>query len=430
MESVSLEKAMCQPLMTIGKGGRVGNCIIQCAQRSVVRICPGAESPHSSGAAQTACNAPQLGNAADPASFFSPPPPELSARERAEIQRQFGHLIQKYGTSMVGESRPMMEFLACLDKAAQTDISVLLQGESGTGKEEATKALHAHSSRAQEAMVTVNMAALPTYGNLFELELFGRVPSFLQRGQPGRKGLFEAADGGTIFLDEIGELPLPQQAALLRVVENGEIQKLGADRPIKVDARLIAATNKNLAEMEAQGLFREDLRYRLNRLVIRVPALRERKSDIPLMVERFLKEFSQKHGFRVPLVSAETMHFLLSFDWPGNVRQLKHVLEAASLSCTGKTIRNSHLPETDGVRKLAEWWQRHAHDQPSGIDCLSKNDRATLAKLEKAAPRADRKKKAWFVDQVCRDAGVSKTHAYRVLSRAGLTPDDLPRVAY
>jgi transcriptional regulator with GAF, ATPase, and Fis domain len=219
-------------------------------------------------------------------------------------------------------------------------MTVLIMGETGTGKELVARAVHERSMRRERSLVKVNCSALP--GELIESELFGHEKGAFT-GATGRQvGRFELADGGTIFLDEVGDLPLKLQAKLLRVLQEGEFERLGSGRTIKVDVRVIAATNRNLVEAMGRGRFRADLYYRLNVYPIQLPALRERREDIGLLAEVFLGEASRRMGRRLDRVPGEVVEVLRRYEWPGNVRELQNVIERAAVVSTGRTLQ---LPE-------------------------------------------------------------------------------------
>jgi formate hydrogenlyase transcriptional activator len=220
---------------------------------------------------------------------------------------------------------------------------VLVYGETGTGKELVAQAIHRLSPRRSHVIVKVNCAALPS--SLIESELLGREKGAFTGALSRQVGRFEVADGSTIFLDEVGELPLEVQAKLLRVLESGEFERLGSPRTLKVDVRVIAATNRNLEEEVRKGRFREDLYYRLNVFPIRVPPLRERTEDIPQLVWTFLEEFSSRMGKRITQVPRKTMEALRRRPWPGNVRELRNVIEHGAIITTGETLRVAPLDE-------------------------------------------------------------------------------------
>lgn len=259
---------------------------------------------------------------------------------------------RKYG--IVGRSNEILELVDVLQQVAPTDITVLVTGESGAGKEVIARALHAASKRSAKAMVTVNCGAIPE--GLIESELFGHERGSFTSATDTRKGYFEIADGSTIFLDEIGEMPLATQVKLLRVLENGEFARVGASTPRKTDVRVIAATNKVLEYEVQQRRFRPDLYFRLRSVNIQVPPLRNRKEDIPLLVEHMVKEFSDKNGIQFQGFENDATELLMEYDWPGNVRELRNVIESMLVLEGGKRlsgtdvrkyVRNQHTVVTD-----------------------------------------------------------------------------------
>ncbi len=238
---------------------------------------------------------------------------------------------------MVGKSPRFLSVLEDIGHVAQTGSTVLLLGETGTGKEVLAQAIHDASARKDRPMIKVNCAALPAA--LIESELFGREKGAFTGALARQAGRFEIADGSTIFLDEVGELPLELQPKLLRVLQEGEFERLGGSRTIKVDARVIAATNKPLAQAVNEGRFREDLFYRLNVFPIEVPPLRERREDIPLLSWTFVKEFSNSMGKAIEEIADDSMAALLAYPWPGNVRELRNVIERAMILSRGPTLQ-------------------------------------------------------------------------------------------
>jgi formate hydrogenlyase transcriptional activator len=244
---------------------------------------------------------------------------------------------------VTGQSAAIRHVLQQVEQVAPTDSTVLVRGETGTGKELVARAIHGLSPRRSRLMVTVNCAALPS--GLVESELFGREKGAFTGALTRQIGRFEVADASTLFLDEVGELSLEVQAKLLRVLERGEFERLGSPRTIKVDVRVVAATNRDLSEEVRNGRFREDLYYRLNVFPIRVPPLRERAEDIPLLVWTFLEEFSTRMGKKITQVPKRTMDALQRHSWPGNVRELRNVIEHGAIVTAGKTLRVPMLVE-------------------------------------------------------------------------------------
>jgi two-component system response regulator AtoC len=229
-------------------------------------------------------------------------------------------------------------------KVASSKTTILVTGESGTGKELFARAIHYQSQRRDRAFVAINCGAIPE--NLLESELFGHVRGAFTGATGHKRGLFEEASGGTIFLDEIGELPLALQVKLLRVLQEEEIRKVGDTRTIKINARVIAATARNLEEEVRQGRFREELFYRLNVVTVNVPPLRERREDIPLLLEHYTERFSLANNRPAREPSPSALQMLLRYDWPGNVRELVNVIEQAVLLSEGERVEPVDLPET------------------------------------------------------------------------------------
>ena len=235
-----------------------------------------------------------------------------------------------------GQSNAMQQLRNLIEKVAKTDANILITGENGTGKEMLAREIHRLSLRSGREMVNVDMGAVSE--SLFESELFGHERGAFTDARESRPGKFEAAHGSTLFLDEIGNLPLGLQAKLLAALQNREVTRLGSNRKIPVDIRLIAATNRNLPEMVAQSLFREDLFYRINTIQIEIPPLRNRREDIALFVDYFLKKYTDLYG-RPGLI----LHPLANYDWPGNIRELQHTIEKAVILAEKNVIRASDL---------------------------------------------------------------------------------------
>ena len=240
---------------------------------------------------------------------------------------------------IIGESRAIRGVLSQIIKVAPTDATVLIMGDSGTGKELAATSIFEHSERSEKPFVKLNCAAMPA--ELLESELFGHEKGAFTGAVTRKAGKFEAANGGTIFLDEIGDMPMSLQAKILRVLQEREFDRVGGTKPIRVDVRFIAATNKNLEQMVAKGEFREDLYFRLNVFSIFMPPLKERKEDIPLLVEKMMQKTPKP-----AVMNATALQLLMGYNWPGNVRELHNVVERAAVMCADGEILPEHLPET------------------------------------------------------------------------------------
>jgi two-component system response regulator AtoC len=238
-------------------------------------------------------------------------------REQLKDRYSFG--------SIVGCGRPMKKIFELIEAVAGLNTTVLVQGETGTGKELIAKAIHFNSPRRNQKLVSINCGAIPE--NLLESELFGHVKGAFTGAIQTRVGRFEQADGGTLFLDEIGNMPPSLQVKLLRVLQEREFERVGGNSTIKVDVRIIAATSTNLTDMVQKGAFREDLFYRLNVIPINLPPLRDRREDIPLLIPRFLEQFTQTHGMEPKTLAADVIKALMAYSWPGNVRQLENIIE-------------------------------------------------------------------------------------------------------
>lgn len=259
---------------------------------------------------------------------------------------------EKYGLdNIVGRSKELMKVLALVRKVAPTDTTVLITGETGTGKDLIARAIHALSRRSERPFVSINCAAFPEH--LLESELFGYVKGAFTGAINNRKGLLQEADGGTFFFDEIGSMPLPLQTKLLRVIEDKMVRRLGENKPTHVDVRIIAATNNDLYEAVRAQQFREDLFYRLNVVNIHMPPLRARRADIPELANYFLNKYARRDGREGLEFSQEVLALLINYDFPGNVRELAHIVEHAVTVCPGPLIRPEDLPQRFHERSTA-----------------------------------------------------------------------------
>lgn len=261
-----------------------------------------------------------------------------NALKTYQLQREVEQLRQQHSSrdEILGHSRAIRDILAQIAKVAPTQGRVLITGESGTGKELIARALHRQSQRSKGPFIKVNCAAIPA--ELIESELFGYEKGAFTGAQKSRKGLFEAASQGTLFLDEIGDMSLQAQAKVLRALQNGEITRVGSEEPVIVDVRVIAATHRNLQQEVTDGRFREDLFFRLNVIPIHSPALRERRDDIPLLTKAFLNEFALENGIKETPIDPAVFDALQTREWPGNIRELKNVVERMAILSTGRIV--------------------------------------------------------------------------------------------
>lgn len=272
----------------------------------------------------------------------------LTVRRAIEHSQMKGELstlkrtLDETKSPVIGETTGLLSVMTQMRRVAETNATVLIHGESGTGKELIASAIHRHSSRAAAPFIAINCGAIPL--TLMESELFGHERGAFTDAKEAKAGTFERADGGTLFLDEVGELPLEAQVKLLRVLEDRQITRIGGKKPIPVDVRIVAATNRNLEEEVKNGRFRLDLLYRLNIFVLLLPPLRERKEDVPLLANFFIRKHNRALNLDIQGISHEAMSILSSSDWPGNVRDLENAVQSAMILCTGSTILPEHLP--------------------------------------------------------------------------------------
>ncbi len=323
------------------------------------------------------------------------------ALQRAERLAAQNRLLQAEGRPEFIATAPVMQsVLEAITRVGPSDANVLITGEHGTGKEVVARTLHAVSRRASRLMVSVNTGAVPEA--LFESELFGHVKGAFTDARSDRIGRFELADGGTIFLDEIGNIPLRQQAKLLRVLEAGEIERVGASRSLRVDVRVVSATNADLRAACASGQFREDLLFRLNTVEIHVPALRERREDIPALALHFLTRYASRYRRAIQGFEASALQLLMQYSWPGNVRELEHTLERAVLMCRGNEIQRADL----GLDML--------RPQSQNLEELS------LEAVEAVLIRKALQRSQGNVSQAAETLGLSRGALYRRMEKYGL----------
>ncbi len=326
-----------------------------------------------------------------------------------EVEQLQEELKEKYRyENIVGSSNEMLEVLSMVSKVAPTDSTVLITGESGTGKELIAKAIHINSRRKNRAFVTINCGALPE--NLQESELFGHVRGAFTGAIRDKAGLFQDANGGTLFLDEVGETAQSTQVKLLRFLQDGEIRKVGDNDPINVDVRLLAATNQNLEKDIEIGKFREDLYYRLNVIPINMPALRQRRDDIPLLANHFLKKAVEQTKKDILSISPEATRILSGYDWQGNVRELENVIERAVILTNKNVIMPEDLPSTvqESQKKTAE--------------VPTFDGELTLEQLEKDYILSTLEKYNWNQKKVSELLGISTTTLWRKLKSYGIEP--------
>ena len=293
--------------------------------------------------------------------------------------------------NLIGKSPKMQRVYDLVEKVSQTKANVLVTGESGTGKELVAKAIHYNSTRKDQSFVTLNCGAIPE--NLLESELFGHMKGSFTGAIANKRGLLEMAAGGTLFMDEIGELPLPLQVKLLRVIQEREFKRVGGTEDIKVDVRIISASNQDLQQKVAQGGFREDLFYRLNVIQIKLPPLRERKEDIPLLVNHFVRKYSAETGKEIEGVAAEALELLLSYDFAGNVRELENIIERSITLETSPTITERHIRSYLNERMISKSIPPTLEIPEEGIDLNKVVEDLEKAFILKALEHAEGVKK-------------------------------------
>jgi transcriptional regulator with GAF, ATPase, and Fis domain len=358
----------------------------------------------------------------------SEPQPQTRAN-RSQAERRQGLLERNFiFEGVFGESPKLLETLEIAEKVAPTDLPVLIDGESGTGKELMAKVIHANGKRSKGPFISVNCGAIPH--DLVESELFGHIKGAFTGAVSDRKGKFEAATGGTIFLDEIGELPLSGQVKLLRVLQSQEIQKVGSDKVIEIDARVVAATNQNLMDMVSKGAFREDLFYRLSIIHVSVPPLRERRDEIPLLLEYYCDEAAEKLERRPVQLSPGLRQLLERYAYPGNIRELRNIVYR--LSCLADdTADIVHLP--DAVRQQAQLEAvTPAFSMHLDGNSLRLGSGQDLAEIKKTASNHAEKQylqKALTstrgnVAELARRTGMNRSHLQMLLKKHGLRSKD------
>ena len=333
------------------------------------------------------------------------------ALEHTRLERENATLKARLDVRMdiIGNSEAMRALREQIATAAPTSGRVLIHGENGSGKELVARAIHALSVRREQPFVEVNCAAIPE--ELIESELFGHEKGAFTGAVARRRGKFETADGGTLFLDEIGDMSLKTQAKVLRALEEQVVERVGGREPLKVDVRVIAASNRNLEGLIAQGQFREDLFYRLAVIPIEVPPLRARRDDIPLLVDHFLTLFCVENGKRVKAISGEALAYFLAYDWPGNIRELRNMVERLVIMTSGDTIGPDDLPaplRPKDAAALGAEGQRSLKEARDGF--------------ERAYILAELRAHDWNMTRTAERLGIERSHLYRKIKTYGITP--------
>jgi len=333
------------------------------------------------------------------------------ALEHTRLARENAHLRARLDvrTEIIGESEVVRAMREQIATAAPTSGRVLVHGENGSGKELVARAIHALSARREQPFIEVNCAAIPE--ELIESELFGHEKGAFTGAVARRRGKFETADGGTLFLDEIGDMSLKTQAKVLRALEEQVVERVGGREPVKVDVRVIAASNRELPALIAQGQFREDLFYRLAVIPIEVPPLRERRDDIPLLVDHFVALFCAENGKRLKTVSGEALAYFVAYDWPGNIRELRNMVERLVIMTSGDVIGPDDLPSPlrpKDAAALGADGQRSLKEARDGF--------------ERAYILAELRAHDWNMTRTAERLGIERSHLYRKIKTYGITP--------
>jgi len=326
---------------------------------------------------------------------------KIENRKLRDRQKQINKGIIKKEGPLIGNSQAMENVLQIMNKVARTDVNVLVIGENGTGKELIVKEVHNNSCRKDEVFISIDIGTITE--TLFESEMFGHIKGAFTDAREDKTGWFETASGGTLFLDEIGNLSLTMQSKLLAVIQNRVICKVGSKTPIPIDIRLICATNKNLDEMVSKNLFREDLYYRINTIVIEIPPLRDRGEDIVLLAEHFLKEYSGKYEKFHLKFSSKTLDKLMKYNWPGNVRELRHTIEKTVILCDSDIL----MPEDFIISYSAQ--------QPS----IQQNP-LTFAEIEKQALQIALSNNNGSVLKASKELGLARQTMYNKMQKYNL----------
>ena len=333
------------------------------------------------------------------------------ALEHGRLERENANLRARLDrqTAIIGVSEPVRVLRDQIAKAAPTSGRVLIQGENGSGKELVARAIHALSARRDGPFVEVNCAAIPE--ELIESELFGHERGAFTGALARRRGKFEAADGGTLFLDEIGDMSLKTQAKVLRALEEQAFERVGGRDTVKVDVRVIAASNRDLPALIVQGQFREDLFYRLNVIPIDVPPLRARQDDIPALVDHFIAVFCTENGKRLKTVSGEALAWFLAYDWPGNVRELRNMVERLVIMTPADVIGPEDLPAPLRPKETA-----------TGAEARERSLKEARDAFERAYILAELRTHDWNMTRTAERLGIERSHLYRKIKTYGITP--------
>lgn len=324
---------------------------------------------------------------------------KLEVSQLKTQQKQLINDLNQTNIEFIGKSEAMKQVFSTIRKVAATDANVLITGENGTGKELVARAIHQQSLRKDKLLVSVDIGSLSE--NLFESELFGAVKGAYTDAKEDRQGRFEMASGGSLFLDEIGNIPLALQAKLLAVLQNRQVTRLGSNKPVTVDIRLICATNKNLNEMVKSLMYRQDLLYRINTVEIKLPPLRERKEDIDLLVEHYLTIYSKKYQKEFKKLRANTLNALKTYSWPGNIRELQHTIERAVILCDSDELLPTDFMLGNSESATAE----------------NDNDNFKLDDIEKATIIRALKMHSGNITLAARELGLTRTSLYRRMDK-------------
>jgi len=331
---------------------------------------------------------------------------QMEIRKELEIYKQ--DLLRKY--RMIGKSDAIKMVFHKIEQIAERNSPVLITGENGVGKELVALAIHQRSKRAKKPLVKINCAAIPE--TLFEAELFGHVKGAFTGAHIAKKGKLQAADGGTVFLDEIGDLKLEAQAKVLRFLDSGEIQRIGSERTNTVNVRTIVASNKNLEQMVENGEFRKDLYFRLNVFNIHVPSLRERKEDIPLLVDYFLEIYAEENGTAKPSISASALSYLSGYDWPGNIRELRNVVERMMIIANDDLI-DLHTARVSLQTGPSKNLNSNAKKKASLKEAMNSYEREIILQVLE--------QNNWKVADAAKALGVDRANLYRKMKVLGIS---------